>query len=323
MDTYKIAQPRTIAQAASLLADTSVRYSLMAGGTDLLDEIKGETLAPEVVIDLKTINDLSYIKREEDGVRIGALTTVAELAENAIIKNEYPGLRQAALSLATPQLRNIGTVGGNLCQRPRCWYYRDRMTVCRKRGGGRCFARNGRNRYHAIFGGGICYIVYPSDLAPALIAFGAEAIIATAKKQRTLPLEAFYVLPQVNVIRENVLATGELLQEIKLPPARKDTKSFYFKLKERSTWDFAVVSAAVVAQLDGKLCKEASIVLGGVAPVPWRMKQTEKFLANKTVSEAVLKEATVEDLRGAAPLKENTYKKELVTAVISHAMTSL
>lgn len=205
MKAFKIAQPQTIEQVTSLFAEKRDGYFLMAGGTDILDEIKNGTVEPEVVVDLKSIPNLSYIRKEKDGVHIGAMTTVAELAESSIIKSDYPGLLQAALSLATPQLRNVGTVGGNLCQRPRCWYYRDPEVLCRKKGGTRCFAFKGRNKYHAIIGGGVCYIVYPSDLAPALISLEAEISISSPKKDKTIPLQDFYVLPQVNARKENIL----------------------------------------------------------------------------------------------------------------------
>ena len=178
MRNFKIAQPQTVDQVTSLPAED--KYYLMAGGTDLLDEIKNEIIEPEAIIDLNAIPGLGYIKRTNKGTRIGALTKVAELADNPQISKDYPALHEAALSLATPQLRNVGTVGGNICQRPRCWYYREPQVKCRKKGGSRCYATRGKNRYHAIFGGNICHIVYPSDLAPALISLGSNVTISTS-----------------------------------------------------------------------------------------------------------------------------------------------
>lgn len=323
MKDFKIAQPQTIEQVTSLLSEKREGYYILAGGTDLLDEVKNGTIEPEALVDLKSIPNLSYITKDKDGVRIGALTSVAELAEDPIIKNDYPGLWEAALSLATPQLRNVGTVGGNLCQRPRCWYYRDPEILCRKKGGTKCFAFNGRNKYHAIFGGGICYIVYPSDLAPALISLEAEISISSPRKNKTIPLQDFYILPQVNVRKENILEQGELVKEIKIPLVKNGERSTYLKLKERGTWDFALVSAAVKAIVAGGVCNEIKIVLGGVAPIPWRLDKAEKLIKGKKVTEDLLREAAKEALKEAKPLEENGYKIELAQTAVYRAALSL
>ncbi len=321
MNNFKLAQPQNIEQAASLLADKKV--FLMAGGTDLLDEIKNEIIIPDVVVDLKSIPDLAYIQRTDGKVRIGAMTRVSELAENQTIKTSYPVLHEAALSLATPQLRNVGTVGGNLCQRPRCWYYRNPQVECRKKGGSRCYASGGRNRYHAILGGGICHIVYPSDLAPALISLDAEATIATANGNRTIPLEEFYTLPRVDVQKENILKANEILKEIEIPTPKNEAKSTYVKLKERGTWDFALVSAAVCGIVSGKTFKDIKIVLGGVAPIPWRLEKAENLLKGNPVTDDVVKQAVKEALSDARPLNENAYKQDLAAIAVSRAVLSL
>jgi len=321
MNNFKLAQPQNIEQAASLLADKKV--FLMAGGTDLLDEIKNEIIIPDVVVDLKSIPDLAYIQRTDGKVRIGAMTRVSELAENQTIKTSYPVLHEAALSLATPQLRNVGTVGGNLCQRPRCWYYRDPQVECRKKGGSRCYASGGRNRYHAILGGGICHIVYPSDLAPALISLDAEVTIATANGNRTVPLEEFYTLPRVDVHKENILKINEILKEIEIPTPKNEAKSTYVKLKERGTWDFALVSAAVCGIASGKTFKDIKIVLGGVAPIPWRLEKAENLLKGNPVTNDVVKQAVKEALSDARPLNENAYKQDLAAIAVSRAVLSL
>jgi len=321
MNNFKLAQPQNIEQAASLLADKKV--FLMAGGTDLLDEIKNEIIIPDVVVDLKSIPDLAYIQRTDGKVRIGAMTRVSELAENQTIKTSYPVLHEAALSLATPQLRNVGTVGGNLCQRPRCWYYRDPQVECRKKGGSRCYASGGRNRYHAILGGGICHIVYPSDLAPALISLDAEVTIATANGNRTVPLEEFYTLPRVDVQKENILKINEILKEIEIPTPKNEAKSTYVKLKERGTWDFALVSAAVCGIASGKTFKDIKIVLGGVAPIPWRLEKAENLLKGNPVTNDVVKQAVKEALSDARPLNENAYKQDLAAIAVSRAVLSL
>jgi xanthine dehydrogenase YagS FAD-binding subunit len=321
MKNFKLAQPQSIDQAVSIPADKEV--FLMAGGTDLLDEIKNEVISPDLVVDLRTIPDLAYIKNSSDGVRIGAMTRICELAEDSVIQSQYPGLHEAALSLATPQIRNVGTVGGNLCQRPRCWYYRDPQVKCRKKGGSRCYAVRGRNRYHAILGGGTCYIVFPSDLAPALISLSAEAVMTTDRGDKTAALEKFYILPRENIRRENILKPHEILKEIKIPPVKEGAKSTYLKLKERGTWDFAVVSAAVSGVITGNTIKDISIVLGGVAPVPWRLEKAEKVLTGKAGTEEIVKKAVETALEDARPLKENAYKKDLAVTVVTRAILSL
>jgi len=323
MKNFEWTEPQTVEQALAWLAKANGKAVLMAGGTDLFTEIKETVVEPDLVIDLKSIPGLDSIQKDEAGIRIGALTPVAVLAADAMIKRDYSGLSEAAGSLATPQLRNVGTVGGNLCQRPRCWYYRDAQMVCRKKGGSQCFAAKGRNKYHAIFGGGICHIVYPSDLAPMLIALDAQVTVSSPRGERSLPLGEFYALPSKNVRRENVLATDELVREVKLPLAKKGTRSAYVKLKERETWDFALVSAAVRGTVSGGGLGEAAIVLGGVAPIPWRLGKTEAALKGKKLSETVIKEALRADLQEARPLEENGYKLQLVEAAVSRALMSL
>jgi xanthine dehydrogenase YagS FAD-binding subunit len=323
MKNFQWTEPQTVEQALAWLAKTNGKAVLMAGGTDLFTEIKEGVVAPDLVIDLKSIPGMAAIQGDKDGVRVGALTTVASLAADALIKRDFPGLSQAAESLATPQLRNVGTVGGNLCQRPRCWYYRDEQMVCRKKGGSQCFASKGRNKYHAIFGGGICHIVFPSDLAPMLIALDARVTISSPRGDKELPLAEFYALPAKNVRRENVLAPDELVREVKIPVAEKGTRSAYIKLKERETWDFALVSAAVRGTVSGGGLGDSAIVLGGVAPTPWRLKKTEAALKGKKLNEALIKEALRADLQEAQPLEENGYKVPLAEAAVLRALLSL
>lgn len=323
MKHFKIAQPQSLDQLTSLLAKKKEGVFLMAGGTDLISEIKEEVLEPEIVVDLKSIENLSYIKKDADGVRIGALTTIAELAENDMIEQEYPGLHEAAKSISTPQLRNMGTVGGNLCQRPRCWYYRDPQVQCRKKGGSRCFAIRGRNKYHAILGGGLCYIIHPSDLAPMLMALDAELTAWSGKEDKKISLADFFVLPKTNVRSENVLGFGEILTEVKIPAPKNGDKSTYLKMKERGTWDFALVSAAVKGSLNGKTFSDIKIVLGGVAPVPWRAQAAEKMIRGKKVTEDLIRQAAKETLKAGKPLEDNTYKTELAEVIITRAVLSL
>ncbi len=323
MNAYKLAQPQTVEQVAALLAAPRSGLFLMAGGTDLLDEMKSGLVSPEVVVDLQAVQGLAGVAPEKDGLRIGAMTAVAKLAEDPTVARDYPGLRQAALSLASPQLRTVGTVGGNLCQRPRCWYYRDPQVICRKKGGSSCFAARGRNKYHAIFGGGICHIVFPSDLAPMLVSLGARVDIGRAGGGRAILLEEFYQLPAANVRRENVLAPGEFVRSVTVPAPKAGQKSAYVKLKERGTWDFALVSAAATAVVNGKRLASVSLVMGGVAPVPWRLKKAEDALRGQTVTEVLVQRAAAEALKDANPLAENGYKTKLLAAALKQAVLAL
>ena len=323
MREFKIAEPRTVDELAALLAEPRETTAMMAGGTDLLDLLKSGVATAPLVIDLQKVAGLSGMTAEKDGLRIGPMTRIVELAEDAAVARDYPSLKQAALSLATPQLRNVGTVGGNLCQRPRCWYYRDPQVVCRKKGGYNCYAFQGRNKYHGIFGGGSCFIVFPSDLAPALISLGAKATIGSAKGDRVMPLEQFYALPDVDVTRETVLEKGQFLKDVRVPAPKAGRKAAYVKLKERGTWDFALVSAAVAGVVIDGVVSEITMVMGGVAPVPWRLKRAEDFLRGKPVTEASVRQAADAALQDASPLRENGYKADLVRAVLKEAVLPL
>lgn len=320
MREFKIAEPRNVDELAALLAETTETVALMAGGTDLLDELKSGIATAGLVVDLQKVAGLNGIAADRDGLRVGAMTRVVELAEDATVARDYPSLKQAALSLATPQLRNVGTVGGNLCQRPRCWYYRDPQVPCRKKGGYNCYAFQGRNKYHAIFGGNSCFIVFPSDLAPALISLGARATVGSVKGDRVVPLEQFYALPDVDVRRENILEKGQFLKSVLVPAPKAGLKASYVKLKERGTWDFALVSAAVAGVVKGGAFSEIAVVMGGVGPIPWRLKKAEDVLRGKPVSEALVRQAADAALQDASPLRENGFKADLVFAALKEAV---
>src|SRR5256714_512769 len=229
---------------------------------------------------------------------------------------------EAAHSVATPQIRNLGTVGGNLCQRPRCWYYRLEEAVCLKKGGSECFAAKGENKYNAILGGGPSYIVHPSDLAPVLVALGASASVVGADGKRTIPLEKFFTLPsEGNIRRENVLANDEIITEIQVPPSAFAARSTYLKFKERDSLDFALASVAAAVELgSGKTVKQARIVLGGVAPIPLRAPKAESYLAGENPSADALAEAARRALEGAEPLAKNAYKIPLTQALVRRAL---
>ena len=323
MIPYRYGKVTSFEQAAAFLAQNTSGVAVMAGGTDLLSELKEGTAAPSVVLDLTGASGLSEIRKSPAGISIGALTTLADLGADADIERDYTVLHQAALSAASPQLRNRGTVGGNLCQRPRCWYYRDAAVVCTKKGGGKCFAENGRNSHHAIFGGGICWAVHPSDLAPAFLALDATAVLVSSKGERTVPLEDFFTSPIVNVRRENILAPAELLKEVRIPARKTNDRSAYVKFIERGAWDFAVVSAAVKATMNGPALGAVKVVCGGVGTKPWRLAAAEAALKGSRADEAAGQRAAARSLADARPLAENGYKVELLRVIVGRAVAAL
>jgi xanthine dehydrogenase YagS FAD-binding subunit len=277
----------------------------------------------EKVVSLSKIADLGGIRETADGgLRIGAMTTITEVAENDLIRQRYTGLAQAAGEVASPQLRNQGTLGGNLCQRPRCWYFRGEFD-CAKKGGAQCFAVNGENHYHCIFGGSVCFIVHPSDTAPALVALGASVKIAGRGGERTIPLEEFYILPEVDHEKENVLEPGEIVTEVLLPPLGEGWQSSYRKVRERGSWDFALASVALALRSEGGRVREANIVLGGVAPKPWRSKPAEEALVGKRIDEGRARRVGDAAIKDAEPLDYNAYKIPLVKGVVEEALLAI
>ena len=322
MKAFQHQNATSVREAVSLLAQYQGKALPIAAGSDLLGEMKDWIETPEVVINLKTIPGLDQIQQKSNVVSIGALAPIAEVAENELLGSHFPVLVEAAAVIASPQIRNVGTVGGNLCQRPRCWYYRSALQ-CLRKGGKVCFTVAGESRYHAILGGGPSYIVHPSDLAPALISLDAKARIAGPHGDRTMPLEQFFVLPSVNVRRENILKPDEILTEILIPIPAAETRSTYWKQMERDAWDFALVSvAAAIHQKDGRV-DQARIVMGGVAPIPWRSRDAEAALIGKSLDAVSAAQAAEEAMKPARPLRDNAYKVGLSKAVIKGALLRL
>ncbi|MBI2985256.1 MAG: xanthine dehydrogenase family protein subunit M [Deltaproteobacteria bacterium] len=293
---------------------------IVSGGTELLQLMKDRVATPQYLINLKTIPGLNYIKEERSGFRIGALTTLTEIEEHKGVREKLLFLSQAAGEAASPQLRNAGTIGGNICQRPFCWYFRSANFPCLRKGGGICYAVAGDNRYHAILGGGPSYIVHPSDTAPALIALGARIKITGPAGEKTIPLEKFFVLPQVDYKRENILQPGEILTEVQIPHPKPGSKGFYHKVRERQAWDHAIVSVSTVVQSKGGICQDAHVVLGGVAPIPWRAAKAEAFLRGKKVDEGTARQVGEIALDGARPMKDNVYKIGMAKSLIQRAL---
>jgi xanthine dehydrogenase YagS FAD-binding subunit len=294
---------------------------LIAGGQDLLTSMKDYIVRPSRVVNLKSIPGLDRIDVDSKGVTIGALVTLAQLETHPDVRKLLPGLVEAASSVASPQIRNLGTVGGNLCQRPRCWYFRLESVVCLRKGGDECYAESGENKYNAIFGGGPSFIVHPSDLAPMLVALGATVATASPAGGRTILLEKFFILPGEDPTRENVLEPAEIITEIRVPTSPFSGRSTYLKFKERDSLDFALSAVAAALDMESSgAVRQARLVLGGVAPVPWRVPRAEEFLAGKHLDAATLAEAGRIALRGASPLSKNGYKVPLTQALVRRAL---
>jgi xanthine dehydrogenase YagS FAD-binding subunit len=328
MKAFEWTNPATVSEAVKMLTvaspgDVDEAPRPIAGGQDLLTTMKDYTSRPVRVVNLKNIRGLDRITLNARGLTIGALVTLAELEEHAGVRKSFPGLTEAAHSIATPQIRNLGTVGGNLCQRPRCWYFRLEEVICLKKGGSECYAATGENKYNAIIGGGPSYIVHPSDLAPVLLALGASVSVTGNAGKRVIPLDKFFTLPSDgNIRRENVLKNEEIITEIHVPASPVAARSTYLKFKERESLDFALASAAVAVQLAGDgTIKDARIVLGGVAPIPWRVPAAEKFIAGKRLTPEVLAEAAKIALADARPLEKNAYKVPLAQTLVRRALS--
>ncbi|HEV2833907.1 MAG TPA: xanthine dehydrogenase family protein subunit M [Pyrinomonadaceae bacterium] len=330
MKTFEWTNPTTVNEAVKMLSaaaatDIDEAPRPIAGGQDLLTTMKDYTSRPARLVNLKHIPGLNRITLNARGLTIGALVTLSELEEHAGVRKSFPGLSEAAHSIATPQIRNLGTVGGNLCQRPRCWYFRLEEVICLKKGGSECYAANGENKYNAIIGGGPSYIVHPSDLAPVLVALGARVTVTGAAGKRVIPLDKFFTLPSEGSIRrENVLQNDDIITEIFVPASPLATHSTYLKFKERESLDFALASVAAAVQLaPNRTVRDVRIVLGGVAPIPWRVPQAEKFLIGKQLNAEILSEAGKIALADAKPLEKNAYKVPLAQTLVRRALAKV
>jgi len=326
MRPFSSSAPRDLTQAVTVLSDArkAGRTAVVAGGgSDLLGMVKERLIAPDMIVRLAGLKDLDQIKAGPNGgLTIGGEVTLDAISRHERIRTAYRVLAEAAESVATPQIRNVGTIAGNLNQRPWCWYYRNGFK-CFKNGGNTCFSAAGENHFHAIFGGGPSYIVHPSDTAPALVALGATFRLVGPKGERTVPAAEFFALPTANPARENVLGDDEILASVTLPAPRKNTRSTYHKVLDREAWTHAVVSAAVVMEIDNGVCTRASVVLGGVAPTPWRLPEVERMLAGQRVTADLAARAGTAAIAGARPLSHNAYKLPLTESMVRHTVSEL
>ena len=289
----------------------------LAGGMDLLGLMKNYVAQPERVVNIKSLD--KAITVSPAGARIGAAASLIELIEHQALAKSYPALIQSADDVGTPQIRNAGTIGGNIMQRPRCWYFRNEEFHCLKKGGPRCFAVEGENQYHAIFGGGPCHIVHPSSLAVPLIAYGAKFRVVGANGERDIDAGEFFELPAENLMGETVLRPNELLTHVILPSASGVSAASY-EVRYKQSHDWPLASATAALTMDGKTVKSARLVMGAVAPIPWRVPAAEQVLAGKTITEAVATEAANAAVAGATPMSQNAYKVQVARTAVKRAI---
>ncbi len=300
------------------------KTAIHAGGTDLIGCLRDGIMQVDKIVSLGALSDLHGIRETPDGgLVIGALTTITEVAENPLVKQKYPGLSQGASEVASPQLRNQGTIGGNLCQKPRCWYYRGEFH-CLRKGGNTCYALDGEHQFHAIFGhDNICVITHPSDTAPPLAALSAKLNIFGPEGSRTIPVENFYLLPVENPEAETVLQPGEVITHIVLPAPAENLRSSYRKVRARRSWDFALAGLALALEIEDDTVTSSRVYLSGAAPVPWRSRPVEEAVTGRPLDAATIQKAARAVVKDANPLPDNTYKMDLFTGVVEEELHAI
>ncbi len=315
---FSHARPTDLQGALDLLDKTSGR--IHAGGTDLLGCLHDGVFTTDTVISLSNIAELKGIGPSSgNGLRIGAMTPIAAVADHESIRSTYQALAQAASVVASPQLRSQGTLGGNLCQKTRCWYYRGDFP-CLRKGGDTCFAFEGENQHHAIFGGEGCFMVHPSDTAPALAALGATCRISGGSSSRSVPVDRFLMPASVDPQRETVLEPGEILTKILLPPAPPGLRSSYRKIRSRQAWDFALAGVALALEFDGNIIRSARVFLSGAAPTPWRAHGVEAVVTGRRLDAETISKASKAAIEGAEPLQNNGTKVALFEGLVAEQL---
>jgi xanthine dehydrogenase YagS FAD-binding subunit len=322
VNAFTYTSPPALQSALQLLRKGSGKAALLAGGTDLLALMKDDIVAPSQLINIKGIQSLHTLKIDKrTGLRAGCLITLNELACNQQILALYPALAMALGDAASPQIRNMATLGGNLCQRPRCWYFRNGYGLLALDASGKSLVLNGDNRYHAILGNaGPAYFVSPSTIAPVLVALGATIEIAGPKGSRSIALEEFYRIPQKQGDREHDLGTDEVVAFVNLPPPGPNSLSAYYEVRQKHGFDWPAATATVSLTMKGKKIATASVVLGTVAPIPWRSKEAESALAGQVVNEAVATAASGAALQAARSLGQNGYKIQIARVALKRAI---
>lgn len=321
MQKFAYVRPKSIDEAISFLAAENA--VVHAGGTDLLGCLREKIFETGLVVSLSRIGELRGIRKtKEGGIEIGALTTITEVSEHPLVRELYPGLTAAASEVGSPQLRNQGTIGGNLCQKPRCWYYRGEFH-CLRKGGDTCYAVEGENRFHCIFGGDSCFIVHPSDTAPALTALEATVHLRGPGGSRSIPMGEFLVPPSKDPQRETELRPGEVLMGVSLPPPPAGLRSSYRKVRARRSWDFALAGVALAVVMDKGKVVRARVVLSGAAPVPWRSKEVEESITGRKLDAETARIAGEAAVTGARPMAGNAYKLPLFKGVVKEQILAM
>ena len=323
MQAFEYKKSNDVAGAVSAAAAPNAKF--VAGGTTLIDLMKLNVETPRTVLDINSLPLTKIEKTADGGLKIGAMVRNSDLAHDKMVIAEYPVLSQALLSGASPQLRNMATTGGNILQRTRCYYFRDTAYACNKREpGSGCPAIDGFNRIHAILGTSEdCIATHPSDMAVAMMALEAIVHVSGPKGERTIPLNEFYLVPGTTPNRENVLAPGELITYVTLPPVASGTRSHYLKRRDRASYEFALASAAVVMKLEGRRIERVRVAFGGIATKPWRSPEAEHVLQGKEATEANFRAAAEAVLRGAKPLHDNAFKVELAKRTLVRALKTV
>ncbi len=290
----------------------------LAGGMDILGLMKDYVLQPDRLVNVKNLDGTIGVTAD-GGVRIGAAARLVDIIEHADVARLYPSLVYAALEVGTPQIRNVGTLGGNINQRPRCWYFRNEEFDCLKKGGAQCYAVEGENQYHAIFGEGPCHIVHPSALAVPILALGGTFRVIGPSGEREIAADDFFVMPDRNMWAENVLEPNELLTHVTLPaPQNQRNASYEVRFKQSHDWPLCLASVALT--MDGANVRSARVVLGAVAPIPWRSRPAEEILAGQPVTEEVAARAAEAALRDARPMSRNAYKVQIARTAVRRAI---
>ncbi len=320
MKAFAYVNPANEKEAVAALKADGVVALPLAGGQDLLSRMKDYVTTPDRLVNVKGL-DATIAAAPSGGLRIGSAVKIVDLAENAQVTKLYPALVQATGELGTPQIRNQGTVGGNINQRPRCWYFRNEEFVCFKKGGSRCFATTGENQYHAIFGNdGPSHIVHPSSLAVPLVAYGATFRILGPGGERNVPAAEYFTMPTMrNVLKENVLADDEILTHVTLPAAG-NVKTGHYEVRFKQSHDWPLAFTTVVLTMNGNTIASARVVLGAVAPVPWRSKPAEAALAGKPLNEETAALAAEAAVSEAKPMSGNAYKVQIARTAVKRAL---
>ena len=320
MKAFSYVNPKNEKEAIGALSAEPDKVMPIAGGQDLLARLKDYVAEPDRIVNVKGALDATVTPMPGGGLKIGAAMKLVDLAEHAQVAKLYPAMALAAIEVGTPQIRNQGTVGGNLNQRPRCWYFRNEEFVCFKKGGSVCFSPSGENQFHAIFGTGPSFIVHPSSLAVPSVAYGATFRIAGPNGERMVPAGEYFTMPTLqNVRSENVLAPNELLTHVILP-APGTVKSGHYEVRYKESHDWPIAFATVVIGMAGDTIKTARVVMGAVAPVPWRSAAAEAALVGKPINEQTATAAAEAAVREARPLSQNAYKVQVAKTAVKRAI---